>query len=228
MESVRLTPLLLAVLIILAGCASTETTTNQSGTTTVWTPNDEALPPYSVEENPGPTNVSFRGNKSLNSTRIEHLIHQKVNAYRENHSRDPLTHNRKYIAPVARAHSYDMWNRSFFAHRNPDGDMPFDRYKNTAYQYKECSGFSENIFYVKYGSVINIKNGSQNPVAITTNERVASAAVHWWINSKPHRKNMLRPVWDSAGVGVFIKDGYVYVTHNFCNHMTEGTTVTET
>ena len=53
----------------------------------------------------------------------------------------PLTFN-SILLGVARAHSLDMYTRSFFAHTNPDGDDPFERMTNAGYIW---SGAGENI-----------------------------------------------------------------------------------
>ncbi|HYF49172.1 MAG TPA: CAP domain-containing protein [Planctomycetota bacterium] len=48
--------------------------------------------------------------------------------------RPPLAMNKALLA-AARAHSQDMWTRSFFAHNNPDGKSPFTRMTDAGYSW---------------------------------------------------------------------------------------------
>jgi uncharacterized protein YkwD len=49
---------------------------------------------------------------------------------------------------------------------------------------------------------------------------IARGLVSQWMNSTGHRENILRPFWESEGIGVAIEDvngkTRVYATQNFC------------
>ena len=93
-------------------------------------------------------------------------------------------------AAVAKAHSRDMGQRSFFSHTNPDGKSPFDRLADAGLTYRSAA---ENIL---------------------TGERTASGALQLWMNSPGHRANLLDCSFTHHGVGrvdshwthVFLRD----------------------
>ncbi len=78
---------------------------------------------------------------------------------------------------VARAHSADMVKRDFFAHKNPDGESPFDRMTKAGVQYMKAA---ENVAY--NASVIEIHKSL--------------------MNSPGHRKNIMNPALGKIGIGL--------------------------
>ncbi|PIP55772.1 MAG: hypothetical protein COX06_01755 [Candidatus Zambryskibacteria bacterium CG22_combo_CG10-13_8_21_14_all_42_17] len=95
------------------------------------------------------------------------------------------------ITLVARLHSEDMWNRSFFAHNNPDGDNPFSR--------------------MSAGGV-DFRVAGENLALVQTVDRAHNGLM----NSPGHRRNILDPNFKRVGIGVI--DGGVYgkmFTQNF-------------
>lgn len=96
------------------------------------------------------------------------------------------------VANVARAHSRDMINRSFFSHTNPDGQSPFDRLKNSGISYRTAA---ENIAY---------------------GQKTAEAVMNSWMNSSGHKANILNKNVKEIGVGaVRNQNGTVYWTQMF-------------
>ena len=96
------------------------------------------------------------------------------------------------VANVARAHSSDMINRSFFSHTNPDGLSPFDRLRNSGIS---CGTAAENIAY---------------------GQRSASEVMNSWMNSSGHRANILNKNVTEIGVGAIKnKNGTIYWTQMF-------------
>ncbi|MCC8160604.1 MAG: CAP domain-containing protein [Oscillospiraceae bacterium] len=96
------------------------------------------------------------------------------------------------IAEIARAHSADMINRSFFSHTNPDGESPFDRLKSNGISYNAAA---ENIAY---------------------GQRTAEAVMESWMNSSGHRANILNKNVKEIGIGaVKNSQGTVYWTQMF-------------
>lgn len=81
------------------------------------------------------------------------------------------------LAAAARAHSADMVNRHYFEHDSPDGDTPADR--TAAAGYADYGG--ENIAY---------------------GQRSAAEVVADWMNSPPHRRNILDCEFTTIGVGL--------------------------
>ncbi len=95
------------------------------------------------------------------------------------------------IRRVARAHSTDMYQKGYFAHRNRDGKDPFDRMAD--------------------GSVVFTFAGENLAMAPTVD------LVHQGLmNSPGHKKNILSPDFTDLGIGVYKGSYGLMVTQNFC------------
>jgi uncharacterized protein YkwD len=97
------------------------------------------------------------------------------------------------IVPVARAHSEDMFRRSYFSHISPDGKSPFDRMSSGGVQYMLAG---ENLAYAP----------------------TVEIAHKGLMNSPGHRENILREEFGRIGIGVI--DGGIYgkmYTQNFAD-----------
>jgi uncharacterized protein YkwD len=107
-----------------------------------------------------------------------------LNAERKRHNLRPLRLNRK-LSAAARRHSRAMARKRFFSHTSPSGATFVDRIRRTGYLSGARSwAIGENI---AYGS------GSRStPRAIGTA----------WMNSPPHRANILSSSFSSIGVGI--------------------------
>lgn len=142
-------------------------------------------------------------NRTAREHRLEALIHERVNQRRQRHGLGNLSW-RAELATVARYHSTDMANESYFAHTSPSGESLADRYAAFGI---ECAG-GENLGYVRY------TGGGYDDAELA--ERVVAG----WMDSPGHRENLLRPRFDEEGIGVEIveRGGYthVYVTQNLC------------
>jgi uncharacterized protein YkwD len=88
---------------------------------------------------------------------------------------------------AARNHSQDMATRGFFSHNNPDGKTPRDRIVATGYS---CTSWTGENIAAGYSS--------------------AEAAFNGWKNSSGHNANMLRPEFDTIGIGVYYLAGSSY------------------
>lgn len=91
------------------------------------------------------------------------------------------------VADVAQAHSFDMWDRDFFAHVNPDGDSPFDRMQDAGIAFSRAA---ENIAW-----------GYATPEAVLAG----------WLDSPGHRTNIENCALTEHGVGLHER----YWTHLF-------------
>ena len=134
-------------------------------------------------------------NPDVNEERLrssmEKQILDQANALRARHFVKPLQADAK-AQEVARAHSKDMAVRNFFSHENPDGLSAFQRMKQ--------SGIS----YTSAGE--NIAAGQFNAMSVHDA----------WVNSPGHRKNILSPLFQNMGVGVYYGGEYgVYYTEDF-------------
>ena len=179
--------------------------------------------PPAGNHNPAVTDPDDPGNSSyrtdverVRSVTVENFVHAKINERRAEHGLEPLPWDGT-IASVARAHSYDMARRNYFSHTNPDGQGPYDRFRDVD---NYCRGYGENIAMTWVDRRVE-RPGGGGTVRYETAEGLATGLVNQWMNSTPHRNAILEegesPRWDRAGVGVYIADdGSVYASQNFC------------
>ena len=145
-------------------------------------------------------------NERLAVVEIAQMIHVGINLEREANGLSRLAWDDD-LAFLATAHSLDMVERGYYAHRTPEGLGPTDRL--------HALGFSCRNSY-SYGVAENINaeiwNGSV--------PEVAAEAVGTWMSSAGHRMNVLGRRYHSTGIGVWF--GYwegwraVYMTQVFC------------
>lgn len=142
-------------------------------------------------------------NRTARERRLERLIHERVNQRRQRRGLGNLSWDGD-LATVARYHSTHMAEERYFAHTAPSGESPGDRYEAFGIA---CAG-GENLGYLRYGG------GSYG------DEELARRIVTGWMNSEGHRENLLRPRFDTEGIGVTVveRDGqtHVYATQNLC------------
>ena len=97
---------------------------------------------------------------------------------------------------AARAHALDMLERGFFDHTNPDGQGPADRM------------WAAGVLEVTVGENLALYEGYPP-------RQVAEVVVEDWLNSPPHRKNLLLPGFTHLGLALVQKDGRIAVVQNF-------------
>lgn len=145
---------------------------------------------------------------------LEQRVLQAVNRLRQTEGRVPVRGD-SALAAIARAHSRDMRDRGFVAHRNPDGRSPGERAHRSAYTFRE---FGENIFRGRlYDIITQTRNGDEERVFHRwyTPDAFANFVADMWMESPGHRENMLAERYDYGGVGIVVEeDYYVFVTLN--------------
>ncbi|QSW99119.1 CAP domain-containing protein [Haloterrigena alkaliphila] len=181
-------------------------------------------PPPAGERNPAVTDPDDPGEsayetdvETVDSPTVEDFVHAKVNERRADHGLEPLEWDGT-IASVGRAHGYDMAQRDYFAHVNPDDEAPMDRFTDVD---NYCRGYGENIALTWVDRRVEQPGDADGTVRYQTAEGLAEGLVNQWMNSTAHRRAILEqgetPDWDRGGVGVYIDDdGAVYASHNFC------------
>lgn len=159
------------------------------------------------------SNVSLDIDTTHNESQLEQEIHKEINDRRQEHGLSALDSD-SALAEVARSHSQDMATRGYFEHESPEGADFSDRYRRHGYSCEvtvsgnQYSTGGENIAY-------------RSSTSLETNEsELAEFIVDGWMNSTGHRENILRPFWQSEGIGVNIsREGDMttaYATQNFC------------
>jgi len=160
----------------------------------------------------------------ITAAELERQIHQQINRVRQNHGLSQLDRD-ELLAAIARKHSSDMASYHFFSHTNLQGEGPVERAKNLGWDKKKqrdpntwVIGPGENIFMNNlYDKVVTIK---ENDVAVKkeyawkTQEEIVQSTVQGWMDSPPHRKNILSPNYDQQGIGVTISGHEIYVTED--------------
>jgi len=157
----------------------------------------------------------------VRSAELEKRIHSLINGERKKHGLLPLAWNDS-LCSIARKHSSDMAQKTYFSHVSPDGHDFSYRYKQEGYQCAVAGqgnvfyAGGENIFQNNLYDRIRIRNGVRSYDWNSVN-RIAETTVEGWMKSPGHRKNILMPYWVSEGIGVSVSpDDKVYITQNFC------------
>lgn len=109
---------------------------------------------------------------------FEEQVVQLVNQERAKAGLKPLTH-RADVKNVAQKKAEDMINSNYFSHTSPNYGSPFDMLKTFGISYSSAGE--------------NIAKGQKTP------QEVMNA----WMNSSGHRANILKPEYDSIGVGFY-------------------------
>lgn len=171
--------------------------------------------------------MAARGTPSpIDRARTEQLIHSRINGIRHAHDLNTLEYDTE-LREIARNHSQDMAERSFFDHVNPDGETVADRYERHGYdcQIKTQSGpirstyttGGENIARTSVGVHVQTEDG---PKLSEDEDDVGTTVVRGWMESDGHRENLLEGHWNREAIGIYIAQatGFtnVFVTQNFC------------
>jgi uncharacterized protein YkwD len=94
------------------------------------------------------------------------------------------------LQSAARRHSRDMACNAFVSHTGSDGSSVRDRVEEEGYDW---SWIGENIFATG-----------------DTSSAAPQRAFEWWMNSAPHRANLLSPNYTEIGIGVVYLSGSGY------------------
>ncbi len=120
------------------------------------------------------TSCSLSGNSAYEATLLN-----LINQARSDHGLDSLT-LRSPLTAAARGHSADMACNNFISHTGSDGSRPADRVAAQGYSF---TWIGENIY------------------AGGDSYNAPEQAFAWWMNSTPHRENILGANYQSIGIG---------------------------
>ena len=152
--------------------------------------------------------------RSRESCEIAFLIHEQVNWERGSRGIPKLAYDH-HLAFIARGHSRDMAHYDFLGHVNGQGESPSARATRKDYRFDggNFSGIGENCYQL--WGVGHYKSGQKYNKDL---QRLATEAVHGWMNSPGHRRNILNSRYRVEGIG-FARSrkhrGKVYLTQNF-------------
>jgi uncharacterized protein YkwD len=137
-------------------------------------PATDPPPPPTATHTPPISTCSLTGNGSYEATLLS-----LINQARNDHGLGSLT-LRSPLTAAARVHSADMACNNFISHTGSDGSRPADRVAAQGYSF---TWIGENIY---------AGGGSYN---------APEQAFNWWMNSTPHRENILGANYQSIGIG---------------------------
>lgn len=176
-------------------------------------------------QNPPASNNTSISPPPLSLVELAQAIHYGVNSIREQEGLPALKWN-EALASIATTHSDDMATYGYFEHVNRQGDSPTDRALAAEFEcvLREGSriyeGVGENLFQTfHYDSYTTITDplGSRVTYEWKSFAQLAKEAVDGWMNSPPHRKNLLNARYRTQGIGISLSDDLgLYVTQNFC------------
>ena len=139
-----------------------------------------------AESTSGRTNVL----RADPETEVQQSVLALVNAERAEHGCPELSLDERLIE-AAREHAAEMADHRFFAHRSLDGDDAGERVREAGYRWR---GYAENI-----------ARGQDNPREVVDD----------WMDSRPHRENILDCDLREVGIGLaFDRDHEPYWVQN--------------
>ncbi len=139
--------------------------------------------------------TSAMGSKNFTPSDDELSIYDAVNEVRKAHNVGELAYDERASA-VARAYSERMLKEGFFSHYSPQGEDVEDRLKAANISYRAVG---ENLAYLK------------------DENNLSGSAIKGWLDSPPHRKTMLSPMYETLGVGVACEEKTCYITTIYLN-----------
>ncbi|MDI3503823.1 MAG: hypothetical protein PWP64_759 [Candidatus Cloacimonadota bacterium] len=139
----------------------------------------------------------YAQSRTMTVQEFEHEVWRLTNQQRAKYSLPLLSYD-EGLADLARYHSRNMLQRSFFAHKDHQGFEVAQRQKRY-YPGLVVSSIGENL------------GKFTNSTKVFTPREVVTG----WMNSPSHRENILNPEYTHLGVGLTISGSTMYATQNF-------------
>ncbi|HOL40802.1 MAG TPA: CAP domain-containing protein [Methanospirillum sp.] len=120
------------------------------------------------------------------------------------------------LANIAEKYAEESARTGRLSHTDKNGDGPSERAKQTGYPVtKDIEGgvrigIAENLAYIGTGMVAGV--GYVDP---TNGTAIGQALMDGWMKSPGHRKNILDPLADRFGAGLFWNGEYYYAVSEF-------------
>ena len=165
-----------------------------------------------------PTYLGFK-KSSMEPADVAQAIHKLVNEERTKQQLSNLSYD-NVLESIAKAHSNDMTNNTYFEHINGRGEDAIARGKKAGYLCEKdygvigttrtkSEGIGENLALTPLGDV-------QGCGSVFDADAIARCTVQGWMNSEEHRKNILTAIYDREGIGIARNKNDFYITQNFC------------
>lgn len=194
---------LLSVSLLFAGCW---TFASQRGSPT---PADEPQP-----------------SEAFDARALERLVHDEVNRVRRAASLPELTWD-DALANLAASHSREMAATGRFDHLDARGNTPHDRAQLAGIRCgrttgtRTYSGVGENLFYTHlysaHRTIYTVPDAPTHVYDWKREDELAREIVTGWMDSPPHRENIMARHYEAQGLGIARAGGHrIYVTQNLC------------
>lgn len=155
---------------------------------------------------------------------LELTIHHNTNEVRRSNGLPELDWSDE-ISMIARSHSEDMAQNAYFSHVNKKGEGATERAARLGFSGIHTNkkyvvvGIGENLFathrYEEYMVSVDSLEQPNYYVKWKDMDVIAQEAVDAWLQSLPHRNNLLSTAYSAQGIGVSIgSNGTVFVTQN--------------
>ena len=196
------------MLVVFTGCITKQPNATSPHQISTVSPNAGERLQESATTPTHPETPSARYN--INITKVEHLIHEKMNERRRVRGVKPLEYQPK-LAKVGQYKSWHMAKFDYFAHTGPNGTS----HQELRRQFNSrCSIDGQNLYKKVPSEYAKVSSEEE-----WGSKQIAEEAVISLMNSTGHRKNILNPKYDIEGIGVFIdKSGTIYVTQELCGY----------
>ena len=166
---------------------------------------------------PSPVSLTFQPlpNQSVINDEIIATIRESTNENRIHEGLRPLIWDED-LARIAQAYARELARAGRLSHTDRNGNGPSERALAFGYPVtKDIEGgvrigVAENLAYIGTGMVTGV--GYVDP---TNGTAIGTALMDGWMKSPGHRKNILDPLADRFGSGVFWNDMYYYAVSEF-------------
>lgn len=154
-------------------------------------------------------NIMYENDTEISIEETEDLIFKQSNKKRTHNTRyNRLTRNNS-LNNDAKSHAQNMARNNYVAHKSLTGETVKERYNY-------CKS-GENIHQTWVYENVNNPSGF-GVTNITSEEEISQNTISGWMNSRPHRENLMNERWESMGIGVAISENNkVYVVQAFCS-----------
>jgi len=166
---------------------------------------------------PTPVSLPFQPlpNQSVINDEIIATIRESTNENRIHEGLRPLIWDEE-LARIAQAYAQESARAGRLSHTDRNGNGPSERASVYGYPVtKDIEGgvrigVAENLAYIGTGMVTGV--GYVDP---TNGTAIGNALMDGWMKSPGHRKNIIDPLADRIGSGVFWNDEYYYAVSEF-------------
>jgi len=149
---------------------------------------------YGIQDVVGDTgfvqeSVPVKEQHIINTSLLEEQVFLYVNLERTGRGLEPLTLDDK-VSDVARLHSKDMADKSYFSHVDSEGERHVHRLRKSGLLFYGIS--SENIGMGRF------------PQYFDTPEKLGREIVDVWMQSEGHKVNILNDKFIETGIGIVV------------------------